>query len=1189
MAHKDKNEKGRTSFLLLKTLIMFLYILTLVWNQYQAKTSSTDHIKISSPLLISQNSTKLLNPNTNVRKSSVINIKCLSKSGSASWLTCILILSGDLETNPGPRSFKYPCGVCSRPCKSNQPSIQCDSCETWIHKKCMAMTAQIYEILGNSSISWHCCNCGLPNFNSSLFLDFNDPSTHSSNPFSSLNQTENNASFGSPSRSSEREFNPEFRPQQSSTPNRPSLKVSKDPPFDKNPKVTSLVINFRSVKNKIPHFSALVAETEPDIIFGTETWLNPDIKNSELLIGNYDIFRNDRPNPKFNLTKENETEESKEAGGGVMLCVKKCLNAQLISKSKLSESIFCKINHKKGKPPVILGCVYRPPDADLNSCENITNEIKSIKGKHKKSVLFLGGDFNLPDINWETLSICGHQYLKSINEIFLDLFQDLGLSQSVLEPTRENSILDILLTNNPNLIKSTKIISGVADHDTVLSEFLFTLPRKKTVKRLIRLWNKADLNALKSDARCFSNNFLNSFDQNGNVEDMWSSFKSNLIKILNKHVPTKISSSKFNQPWITTQVKRAIRQKQRWFNKCKHNNSERIHKKYKEIKKYTQKICRNAHFNYVQNLISTDTNNKKLYSYIKSKKQENTGIADIQHGNNLIQDPKTKANLFNDHFCQVFSKPDPSPNPTNNIKPINNSMSKITVNRFGVLKLLNNINENKATGPDEIPGRLLKTCANEICDVLTLMYQSSLDQGCIPNDWKKANIVPVYKKGNKNEIINYRPISLTPITSKILEHIVHSNIMNFFEGNNILNNYQHGFRKKRSCVTQLITTLSDFANCLNNKKQIDSVILDFSKAFDKVDHVQLLSKLDKYGIRNNTHHWISSFLTSREQSVLVEGESSLPAPVTSGVPQGTVLGPLLFLVYINDISDNLTFGTFIRILADDCFLYRVINSALDQEILQNDLNILQNWESNNKMEFHPDKCKVLKITNKLNHFQCSYNIHNTILEEVNSAKYLGITIDKNLNWNDHCLAITKKANSTLAFIQRNLYSCPQNVKSVCYQTLVRPTLEYGCAVWDPHQQNQIDLIEKVQKRAARFVTNNYTLIKGNSDRNLATLGWIPLRERRARIKVTLIFKAINGLIDIPIHDLLSRKIHTRTKTSNLILPQSTINSHLYSFYPDTIRLWNSLPQSIKLSPTLSAFKSSVCDNSTTCPTLRETN
>ena len=255
-----------------------------------------------------------------------------------------------------------------------------------------------------------------------------------------------------------------------------------------------------------------------------------------------------------------------------------------------------------------------------------------------------------------------------------------------------------------------------------------------------------------------------------------------------------------------------------------------------------------------------------MWSYIKSKNNESTGISDLFHENKLIQDPVKKANIFNNHFCQVFSKPDSNKKPTS-IKENKNSIPNITVKSAGVLKLLLNINVNKATGPDGIPGRLLNLCAYEIVDVLTLFFQASLDQGTVPKDWKQANIVPLHKKGDKSVVLNYRPISLTPITSKLLEHIVHSNIITFLDNESILNNVQHGFRKNRSCKTQLITTTRDFANCLNNKKQIDTVLLDFSKAFDKVDHTKLSDKLHAYGIRNNLHQWVSSFLLGRQPAV----------------------------------------------------------------------------------------------------------------------------------------------------------------------------------------------------------------------------------------------------------------------------------------------------------------------------------
>ena len=319
-----------------------------------------------------------------------------------------------------------------------------------------------------------------------------------------------------------------------------------------------------------------------------------------------------------------------------------------------------------------------------------------------------------------------------------------------------------------------------------------------------------------------------------------------------------------------------------------------------------------------------------------------------------------------------------------------------------------------------------------------LLFQASLNQGKVPEDWKRATIVPLFKKGDKARAVNYRPVSLTSISSKLLEHIIiHSNIMDHLDHFNVLDNAQHGFRQKRSCETQLITTLNDFTNCLNNKQQIDAVLLDFSKAFDKVDHAGLLTKLKHLGINNALLSWIESFLTGRTQQVVVDGSESSPKPVLSGVPQGTVLGPLLFLIYINDIGHSLSQGTKIRLFADDSLLYRVIKSKEDGLLLQKDLDALQKWEVTWKMEFHPQKCQLLRITNKVNFIKSSYSIHGFTLEETSSAKYLGITIDSKLNWKDQIKSTIKKSNRSLAFLRRNLRKCPRRVKAECYKTPVR--------------------------------------------------------------------------------------------------------------------------------------------------------
>ena len=263
--------------------------------------------------------------------------------------------------------------------------------------------------------------------------------------------------------------------------------------------------------------------------------------------------------------------------------------------------------------------------------------------------------------------------------------------------------------------------------------------------------------------------------------------------------------------------------------------------------------------------------------------------------------------------------------------------------------------------------------------------------------------------------------------------------MGFLDSNHILTPFQHGFRQKHYCESQLLTTLSDFTNSMKDSGQIDAILLDFSKAFDKVDHRLLLSKVNNLGITGPLLKWISSFLSNRLQHVIVDGCISEANDVLSGVPQGTVLGPLFFLMYINDICQNLTPGTHIRLFADDSLLYRETKTVDDTVILQRDLDTLQSWEVKNKMEFHPGKCQVIRITNKLKPI---IGIHGVILQFFDSVKYLGVTIDAKLGWKAQCDSVYHKASFMLSFLERNFQKCPRNVKEQLYFALVRPLVEY---------------------------------------------------------------------------------------------------------------------------------------------------
>ena len=436
-----------------------------------------------------------------------------------------------------------------------------------------------------------------------------------------------------------------------------------------------------------------------------------------------------------------------------------------------------------------------------------------------------------------------------------------------------------------------------------------------------------------------------------------------------------------------------------------------------------------------------------------------------------------------------------------------------------------------------------------------------------------ANIVPLFKKGDRANPANYRPVSLTSICCKILEHVLHSTIINHLESQKILCENQHGFRKSRSCESQLILTVDDLARNMDDGCQTDAILLDFSKAFDKVCHRLLIHKLDHYGIRGNNLMWIKDFLSNRLQNVVLEGDKSREASVTSGVPQGTVLGPLLFLAYINDLPDCVSSTT--RMFADDCLVYRRINSIEDSKALQSDLDNLQQWENEWLMEFNASKCEAIRITNKRNPTDTAYTIHNTPLARVSSAKYLGLNIHEKLSWSHHINTITKRANQSLNFLKRNLYSCPPKVKEQCYKTLVRPQLEYASSVWDPHTKKDSNKIEAVQNRAARFTLRDYG--RTSSVTNMKSqLGWPTLHQRRCQSKVVMIYKIRNGLIAIPAEPyLVAVTRETRGYQTKYIHLAYRLNVYGYSFFPSAVRLWNTVPPDIAMLPTLDAFKGGI--------------
>ena len=988
-------------------------------------------------------------------------------------LLVILLLCGDIETNPGPRHRQasiFPCGICELRVSWSEHAICCDNCDIWFHRSCIDMGQDAFNSLANKSVSWSCYRCHSQNY--SVIFHSSEVGVESSNRFSPLMNGSNTFLFPSPG--------PTFMPPKHSSPKSPDLRcqstrhncslsavssigqpnlstcsssVSQSPESPKSPVTCqslsdkkrnwrTLIINCNRVSSKGCELSHLIHSTDPDALLLCETKLKATIQNSEFIPPSYTCYRKDRD----------------ENGGGVLVAIKACYPTESIEIEQDCEFV-CASCHMRGNRKLFLASFYRPPDKGPEPLEELQQALEKIRDKIKNNqnaIIMLGGDFNAGDIDWETGKVFSYSNRKKLHGKLLDVLHETSLTQQQFSPTHGNNVLDLYCTNMPGLTKNISILPGIADHEIVaVDSDIRPLFNKKTPRKIFR-YDKGDWTKIMRDTRAFRDEYCDMADDLS-VDENWQKVKNHVLQMVEQYIPSKVSSTKFNLPWVTTTIKRLCRKKQRLYNKWKKSRKTRDFEAFSDLKKEVRKLIRKSHWEHVNKILSDGferNDSKPFWRYVKAKRQERIGIAPLKVDGLLHNSAKDKAEILNKQFFSVFT-----PEVGDEIPSMGEELNSVpdiegcVVRTEGVLKLLQDINVNKASGPDDIPCRMLKMISVDLAPCLTKLFNQSLSEGIVPEDWKKAKIAPVYKKGSIHAPSNYRPVSLTCVCCKLLEHIVSSHIRAHLDKYNILSPSQHGFRKRHSCETQLLITLQDLTLQWDRKKQVDVAVLDFAKAFDTVPHRKLLGKLTHYGITGNTYSWIQSFLSDRQQCVVVDGVASEWVPVVSGVPQGTVLGPLLFLLHINDLPTAVSSS--VRLFADDCLLYREIKSAQDQVILQRDLVSLEEWGIKWGMRFNASKCNVLRITRSQAPITSMYSLCGEILQEVDETKYLGITISKDLSWSSHTQHVSHKASNILAFLRRNLQQCPAHMKELAYITLVRSVMEYAAATWDPYLEKDI--------------------------------------------------------------------------------------------------------------------------------------
>ena len=496
---------------------------------------------------------------------------------------------------------------------------------------------------------------------------------------------------------------------------------------------------------------------------------------------------------------------------------------------------------------------------------------------------------------------------------------------------------------------------------------------------------------------------------------------------------------------------------------------------------------------------------------------------------------------------------------------------------------LEGLRNTSAPGPDGIRPSMLKQFASVLASPLCRIFQQSLREGVVPEDWRCANVTPIYKSGGKSKVGNYRPISLTSILCKVMESILKDALMNHLLSNVLLKSSQHGFMKRKSCLTNLIEYLDKLTTLIDEGHSVDVLYLDFSKAFDKVPHARLMSKLDSVGVRGRVHQWIFNWLSGRKQRVVLNGVMSDWMPVLSGVPQGSVLGPVLFLVYINDIDEAVdTAITYISKFADDSKVARVVDSEIDHVNLQNDINSLVAWSERWQMSFNATKCKVIHFgRNNPRHkyFMGGYAPAGTILESVQQEKDLGVLVHESLKPSAQCSKAAAKGTQVLGQMSRAVTLRDSHTWPRLYTTYIRPHLEYAVQAWNPWLDCDKAVLEKVQEKALKRVAGTAGM---TYDQRLESLNLTSLEARRHRGDMIQVWKYVHEKQDVDPRVLFKFKRDTpnlrptraSSKPLALVEPNPRYDTRRNFFTVRVISHWNSLPEVIQCASSINAFKNS---------------
>ena len=905
-------------------------------------------------------------------------------------------------------------------------------------------------------------------------------------------------------------------------------------------------------------------ERKPDVLCLTETKLRDEIHLCFKAEG-YNMWRRDR---------------KEKGGGGLLVLTKEEIYVEEVQYGVgMTEVISIAIRMREGEMRRII-LTYVPPRTNAWGCE----EYKGMKRElirclddmiRKDSTVLLLGDFNSKEVNWEEMEVNGDT--GEWGEDLLQLVMVNTMEQWVRENTRyrgedEPTMLDLVFTKKPETCPTIEYLCPMGKSDHVVMEIELKGSEKEIRSEGHKNGRLNHAKANFAELREFYEKINWKEVMKGRtVQEKYDIFLMKYREGEQKYVPV-YKEKKKRHKWYNARCAEAKRKKDAAWRKLKKHRNTSNRESYRGARNECVRIRREEERKFEKDIVTKCGDEPKLfYKYINEKIRSRDTIMKLIKEGRVYETSEEMSEVMNESFRTVFSMEEEFMQPRR--EETREGIHELQVEKGEIYKLMEKMDVRKAMGPDGVSGWILKECKEQLVEPIWDIINSSLKEGKVPREWKRANIVPIYKGGKRTEPLNYRPVSLTSVVGKLCEAVIKERWVKYLEEKEVITGCQYGFRKGRSCVTNLLSFYTRVRDVLHERDGwVDAVYLDIKKAFDRVPHRRLLWKLENVGgLKGKMLEWMKDYLQDRQMKTVIKDVSSSWCKVISGVPQGSVLAPIMFQVYINDMNEGLS--SYINLFADDAKLLKVIKNLEDCMELQRDIDKIYEWSQKWKLEFNAEKCHVMEMGKSKRRPVWDYKMGQEPISKSKKEKDLGVFIQDTLSPGRHISGIFGSAYGLLGDIRVAFYHMDKDMMKKIITTMIRPRLEYAAVVWSPHMEKDIKKLERVQRVATKMVPELRDL---TYEERLKEMELPTLQVRRERGDLIMMYKVVNGMEKIDRPDLVvglgEQSRQTRGHSKRVRKSQSLRDIRKYSFPHRSVDVWNSLSEEVVLAANIHTFK-----------------